>query len=847
MKWFQNLFRPRSSPIAVSLEAVQEKFSHFRVLLDQNNRVLQRMSDMEEKSQGEYLFDTAYIRTNTKEIQQGVREIIKHLIALGGDAYSLLEGRYQEINAELEPLVAGHASVLEDEMILPFSAISRSDDNRVGGKNANLGEILSQLGLPVPMGFAITAWSYRRFLDANNLQERITEKLSSVDIHDLGDLKRISNEIQDMIISCPVPTDLTEKIQEYTEELVERFPNCGLAVRSSAIGEDSEFSFAGQYGTLLNVKRCIVDCYREVLASKFSPKAIYYCLSHSFMESDMAMSVGCMVMVDASAGGVIYTRDPIHPHRDCILVHAVPGLGKCLVDGTAVPDVYRVSRLDGSLMSSRLGNQPFMLVVGEDEGIVEKPIGETERERHSISEDQLRTLLQYALKIEDHYGAPQDIEWAADQEGNIHILQSRPLRLIEEKTVMQELDCSGFKVLLSGGTTVCPGAGGGAVYKASNPDHLRGMPSGAVLVSPQPFPGLVAVMDRTSALVTQGGSEASHMATLAREYRIPTLVDVDRTQTLRPGQVVTVDATKGIIYEDLLPDLIEARKPDFDFGQGASIFNLLKQVLDKVSTLNLVDPADPSFIPENCRTFHDITRFAHQKSMEEMFSSAKNVRNKERIGLRLKSDIPLPVYILHIDRDIDMRKAQAMIAEDQLDSIPMQAFWGGVKEEGWPSPPSAAKNFKGFVSVLSTTMTMGHESEFSESSFAIISEEYMIASLFLGYHFTTVEAMCTSTISNNYIRIQLKGGGSSFDRRCRRIQLIQRLLTALGFDSQKNGDFIHGVLAYQTPETIAGHLRILGRLAMVTKQLDMALSNDSVAEWYTQDLMQKFGIVESVK
>jgi len=227
-----------------------------------------------------------------------------------------------------------------------------------------------------------------------------------------------------------------------------------------------------------------------------------------------------------------------------------------------------------------------------------------------------------------------------------------------------------------------------------------------------------------------------------------------------------------------------------------------------------------------------------------MFSMGKNIKNKDRIALRLKSEIPLQVLIIYIDHDLSKYKGKKrLVPEEEIASVPMKAFWEGIRKEGWPSHTPQA-DVKGFMSVMATSASTSTRGEFSESSFAVLSKEYMILSLRLGYHFTTVEAMCTRMAGNNYIRFQCKGGGASLERRSRRIRLFIELLSSMGFENAGKGDFIDAKIAYQNPQAILDNLFILGRITMVTKQLDMALSNDSITNWYIKDFKKKLGLPE---
>jgi pyruvate,water dikinase len=344
-----------------------------------------------------------------------------------------------------------------------------------------------------------------------------------------------------------------------------------------------------------------------------------------------------------------------------------------------------------------------------------------------------------------------------------------------------------------------------------------------------------------SAIVTEVGGVASHMATLAREYRVPTLAGVEKATALPEGERVTVDATGGSIYAGEHPELVEARRPETELFEDIAIFDLLERVLRKIVPLNLLHPSAPEFRAKGCRTLHDITRFAHQKAMEEMFSGAAEAGRRRRIGLRLQTPIPLEVRLIDIDGSPARQDRRRKIALDDVTSAPFRAFWRGVEEQGWPAHARPV-NLTGFVSVVTTKMGTASREDFAEASFALVSAQYMLLSLHLGYHFTTFESMCTPEPSKNYVRMQFKGGGASSDRRVRRIGLVMDLLSRMGFEHASRGDFLDSSLSYADEATVAERLRLLGRLTMLTKQLDMALANDSVTRWYTEDFARKLGL-----
>jgi pyruvate,water dikinase len=358
-------------------------------------------------------------------------------------------------------------------------------------------------------------------------------------------------------------------------------------------------------------------------------------------------------------------------------------------------------------------------------------------------------------------------------------------------------------------------------------------------MAPRPFPGLVSVLAKISALVTEVGGLASHTATLAREYRVPTIMGLFGLARLRSGSPVTVDATDGKIYEGEHPAIVRDRWIARVPPEGDPLQRVLRRSLACLSPLNLLYPADPEFLIENCHTVHDVTRFCHQKAMQELFESTAGLQEQRRAGLRLRSEIPLRMNIVCLERDAAVFRGKRWIEEDQLVSLPMRAFWSGIKQEGWPSAPN---HMKGLDSATGPEERSGTRGGFSEDSYAVLGQEYMVVSLRMGYHFTTIEALCSAEPSKNFIIMQYKLGGASLDRRMRRLRLITEILSTLGFRNLSEGDALDSRVTYLEQDSALGRLRLLGRLMILTKQLDMALSNDSITDWYTKDIMRKLGL-----
>ena len=269
----------------------------------------------------------------------------------------------------------------------------------------------------------------------------------------------------------------------------------------------------------------------------------------------------------------------------------------------------------------------------------------------------------------------------------------------------------------------------------------------------------------------------------------------------------------------------------------------LHDVLERVEPIALLDASDPAFGADSCRTLRDIAYYVHEMATAEMFAAAQALAERTKCSVRMEGRIPLPIDIVYLDQPLPRYLRGKRAGDERLAVGPMKAFWDGVLHEGWPSH-APRTSVGGFMSVLATSISTPQAMNFAESSFAILGKEYMNVSLRMGYHTTTVEAACSAEPARNHLRMQYMDGGASLDRRIRRIALIADILAGVGFKSTLRQDYLDTVVARLDAKTTRDRLHLLGRLTMMTKQLDMALSNDGIAHWYAEDFAKKLGLAE---
>jgi pyruvate,water dikinase len=825
------------------------KYNAFRQLLALNNAVLELMADMTEKLTGEYLFDRGYVDESVLTAAEKVRGIIENLDIIADDRYYVLYKNYYEISERIHKAMTKRETPV-GRCVIPMRELSRDDEDLAGGKMSNLGEVLNRVGLPVPDGFSITAYAFMKFMEHNDFLPKVSALLEELKVDDLEAINALSADIRSIIIAGRLPDDIEEEISAALSALRAVSPSTTVAVRSSALVEDGGFSFAGQYSTFLNVPFDLVtEKYREVVASLFNPRALFYFKTKGFEDHDLVMSVGVLSMLEPKSGGVMYSCDPVEGANDDIIISAVKGLGASLVDGTASGQTYTLKRPEkgASIDFEPAADDDADRSEQTDPAAPANPKNQTDPEnqtdqadrttpaapadlagRRFLDDEEVTTLAAYALKLERHFGCPQDVEWAVDGSGKVFILQSRPLLVLstgEKKKPPSVI--KGYDVIISTGVVACKGVGMGKARIVRKDEDLKDFPQGAVLVARHTSPGFVTVMDRASAIVTDIGSSAGHMASLAREHRIPAILDTGRaTSLIKDGQEITVDAVNCNVYDGIVEELREFAVRDEDtFFKKTHIFETFARVLKHIVPLNLLDPDGDDFKPESCRTLHDITRFSHETAMRELFSIT-DLSADEHGAKRLSAPIPMELYLL--DLGGGLKKYDKRIYVEHLDSIPFTAFYKGLSSMPWPQPRPL--DVGGFLGAIAHTAALA-DSEIkstAEKSFTVISRHYMNFAIRLGYHLASAEAYASENVNDNYIRYHFRGGGSSADRRLRRVRLITEILRHMDFNVNVKGDSIEANLMKHKENDIVKRVEVLGRFTVFTKQLDMTLYNDEI-------------------
>jgi len=467
------------------------------------------------------------------------------------------------------------------KLVLWFEELRKEDVPIVGGKNANLGEMI-KVGIPVPPGFAITAYAYQKFIEETGISRKIYDIIRETvtDINDPKQYEDASKKIRELIESTPMPQEIEDAIRNAYAEL-NRKTNINqvfVAVRSSATAEDlPDASFAGQQETYLNVKGIeeLIEKTVKCWSSLFTPRAIFYRTQKGFPHEKVLISVGVQKMVNSRAAGVMFTIDPVTGDSEKIVIEGNYGLGESVVSGAVTPDDYIVDKKTLKILKKQIGKKTVEYIRDPETGkTVHLEVSPERQAQPCLNNEEIIKLAELGKKIEEHYGAPQDIEWAIERDmsfpENIFIVQSRPETVWSVKK-MEEVkpEVVGFKpaeelkVIARGIAAGKRDIGAGKAKVVFSPDEAtKSMQKGDILVTTMTNPDFVPYMKMASAIVTDKGGVTCHAAIVSRELGIPCVVGTETaTKTMETGKEYTVDARSGVVYEGRLSTITSTATP----------------------------------------------------------------------------------------------------------------------------------------------------------------------------------------------------------------------------------------------------------------------------------------------
>ncbi len=767
------------------------------------------MAELEKLYYGQASYRMADIHQRITTIQINVYKMVANLLEMADGRYARLEKIVEDISEELDSLLQRQPSLPEGPDILPLEETDRENASLAGEKMARLGEV-GQLGITIPKGFIVTAVATRKILH-KDLRDEINRRLQIIDLENLDALYSGCAAIQQLVRNCTIPLPLQTDIYAAFDHFFTA--DSEIAVRSSALGEDSSgISFAGLYTTRLYVTRQqLLPAILEVIASKYSPRAIAYRRSRGFRHEDIEMCVGCIAMVDAAASGVFYSHDP-HGRGDEISINAVSGIGKGVVDGTEETSLYLLARDDQQKSWHSFGKQ-------------------------LLTEEQLEQIAAIGRKLESHFHSPQDIEWSIDGSGRCIILQSRPLQLPKDPSAAKQHRVDS-PPLFSGGITAAGGICCGEAVVVQTEKEAAGFPDRAILVLAHPLPDWAPLLNRAAGVLAATGSEAGHLATVAREFSLPALFGCGEGIMKLAGQMLTLDADGRAIYAGREEIVLQHRRQQQSLMQDSPVQRILGEALRYITPLHLNDPDSTKFKSFFCKTLHDITRFCHEKSVTAMFNFGNQYDFQQASAKRLTGDVPLEWWLIDLADGLrgGLDPNATSVHIDDVVSTPMRAIWQGITAYPWQGPPPVS--VKGFGSIVFqssmrpefTPDVAAHK--LNARNFFLISKNFCNLCVRLGYHYAMIESYLSELLTESYVTFRFKGGAADMRRKAVRARLLAEVLERYDFSVELQSDALVARIKKQPADYLRLRLMILGYLSLHARQLDMVMNQAQMVEKY---------------
>ena len=823
---------------AATEQTIRRKYQTFRNLLALNNDCLELMAGLQE--------DLQYVPARRDVVEERVAAIFEKvsgvvttLEQLSGSYYPVLAEAVKTQRGEVERFIAASQELVAPRLAASLGELRSGSAAEAGGKAALLAEVKNRVGLPAPDGFVLTTEAYRRFCGIP-LWRQIRDALRAADLEDLAGLQAAAARLQQLVLASPLPRAVEVAISERARLLVPQ--GQGLAVRSSAVGEGGELggtTYAGQFLSLINVPpEEAVEAYKRVIAARFSQRALSYRLSTGLLEVETPMAVLFLPVIAARASGILYTRDPADAKSKSLWITATRGLGMEIASGRAPADLFLVAhKRPHAILERHLVRKPEQLVLQRGGGVAQAALEDAAAETPSLTDQELATLAGYGAALEEHFKAPQDVEWAVDETGKCWILQTRPLALVHAARYRAKTRTK-LEPLLAGGRTVYPGQVSGPACLITDQQAIAATPPGSIVFLHRPSPEMVQVFPRIGGLVAEWGNVAGHAAALLREFRVPSVFMMEGSfERLRAGEAVSLDAVQAKVFPGTL---FEARS-----SAGGSVGRTRQGPADPISrrllTLNLLDPAAASFRPAGCQSAHDVLRFSHEKAIEAMFAVNDLVlEERSRSTRRLRTDLPLNFFVLDLGGGLALENPQTTeITPQQIVCRPFQALWKGISDPrvSWRREMPASLSDLASVMAGSLTSHTGAMRALGERSYLMVADEYLNLNSRLAYHFSLVDACLSDNPGNNYISFRFAGGGATRQRRNLRAGFIDACLMHFGFRVDRRSDLINAWFKKAPAAETAANLDILGRLLACSSQLDMYMAGPEVMKWYIQQFL----------
>ena len=798
-----NLFKYWTYRVFAPGAVLRSTYESFQELLQYDGQTHEGMAELEALYYQGKKEDLSSIRNRYESLAASVLGMVESLEEMTPGAHVTLKSYFKKFDFYSKFLLAPpHLDSAPPFVCSVQDGIN--NDDLVGGKASQLASLDVELKLPIPEGFVITANSFNYFMAYNDLRRSVDDILCTIESWNPKNLVTVSEKLIDLIMNGDMPSEIADAVTGAWNDFANKYDKAPLvAVRSSCLNEDGACSFAGQYLTLLNISgEELLDAWLRVISSKYTPEALAYRIHSGLSDEETGMAVLVLEMVEAKTSGVMYTADPSDESKDHLSIHVVRGQGDALVSGRVIPESFDVHANGGE--------------------------GGTEL----LTDREFDKLCEQGRHLADAYTTPRDIEWSITEEGHLIFLQCRPLEIQQSSGAVESVKPLADKghLLFQAGVTAAMGQAYGPAYVVDSDHPIEKVPDGAILVLKETLPSAVLVLKQVSGVVAELGSVAGHFSTVCREFGVPLLLAVgDNAREITQGEELSLFADINELWQgNCLPEV--KTEPLYKAQKELPYFRRLRGLLGFVTPLNLLDPEAKNFVPESCRSLHDIIRFSHEQAVRTMFSLGDRGSGRSKGKRKLISNLPLDVFLIDVGGGLEVKDSASEDVEvKEVCSPPFLALWQGLTHPSVEWGDRSHFDWKSFDEIaLAGGAVNKDSSEFA--SFAVLGKNYVNLNMRFGYHFTLVDAMCDSDAAKNYCQFRFAGGGGDFSGRSLRIDFVESILKESGFEVRPRGDLLDARVQHMTAEKLLQKLQMLGRLLGITKLMDMRLKDEAMVK-----------------